>query len=171
MRRREALKTRLATKDEPLGLIETAIGWDVTVGFTRRCLGAVCRVCVDRIEGEAGFGPARQQVAAILRGDRCRTDAVLAHEALHSRVFEESTRLGTRRLVDRLGEWVRRQDELVVAAGAVDAASDAKRTEIARMMEEGVEWIERRARARNEHIDSPREYEAQRRLMERKCGR
>ena len=166
----EELKARLTTKEDTLGLIETEIGWDVVVGFKQRCLGAVCRMCVDRIEGEAGFGPGRQRVAARLRGDRCRTDAVLAHEAKHSRVFEESTRFGARRLAHRLGDWARQQEELVMPAGRVDTASDARRAEIERMMEEGAAWIERRARVRNEQIDSPGAYETELRLMERICG-
>ena len=166
----KALIARFTTKEAVLGLIETESGWDVAVGFTQRCLGEECRVCVDRIEGKAGFGPGRQRLDEGLRGDRCRTDAVLAHEARHSRVFEESTRRGVKRLTERLVDWARRQDEFVVDAGRVDEASDARYAEIERMMEEGVAWIERRARARNEQIDSPEAYEAERRATERKCG-
>lgn len=165
-----ALKARLTTGEDTLGIIETEIGWDVEVEFTRWCLGEVCRVCIDRIDGEAGFGPGRQRVVETLRGDRCRTAAVLAHEARHSRVFEESTRLGVKRLTERLVDWARRQDEYVAAAGEVDAASDAGYAEIEQMMEDGVAWIERRARARNEQIDSPEAYETELRLMEKKCG-
>lgn len=73
----KALRARFTTKEAVLGLIETESGWDVAVGFTQRCLGEVCRVCVDRIEGKAGFGPGRQRLDEGLRGDRCRTDAVL----------------------------------------------------------------------------------------------
>ena len=165
-----ALKRQLTTEEEALALIETEIGWDVAVGFTQRCLGEVCRVCVNRIEGKAGFGPGRQRLVESLRGDRCRTGAVLAHEAKHSRVFEESTRLGVRRLTERLVDWARRQDEFVVAAGRVDTASDAGYAEIEQMMEDGVAWIERRARVRNEQLDSPEAYETERRATERKCG-
>ena len=152
----EALQSQLTTEEETLGLIETEIGWDVAVGFTQRCLGEVCRVCVNRIEGKAGFGPGRQRLVEKLRGDRCRTGAVLAHEAKHSRVFEESTRLGVKRLTERLVDWARRQDGFVVAAGRVDTASDARYAEIEQMMEDGVAWIERRARVRNEQLDTPR---------------
>lgn len=85
-------------------------------------------------------------------------------------MFEESTRRGVTRLTKRLVDWARRQVEYVVSAGRVDKASDARYAEIERMMEEGVAWIERRARARNERIDSPEAYEAERRATERKCG-
>ena len=166
----EALQSRLATGHDALGLIETEIGWNVALGFTQRCLGEVCRLCVDRIEGEAGFGPARQRVAEKLRRDRCRTNAVLAHEARHSRVFAETTRLGVRKLADRLRHWARRQEEVVTAAGELDSATDAQYGDIKRMMEEGVAWIERRARTRNEQIDSPEAYEEEWRITERKCG-
>ena len=165
-----ALKRQLTTEEEALALIETEIGWDVAVGFTQRCLGEMCRVCVNRIEGKAGFGPGRQRLVEKLRGDRCRTDAVLAHEAKHSRVFEVSTRLGVKRLTERLVDWARRQDEFVVAAGRVDTASDAGYAEIEQMMNEGVAWIERRARVRNEQLDTPEAYETERRATERKCG-
>ena len=166
----EALQSQLTTEEETLGLIETEIGWDVAMGFTQRCLGEVCRVCVNRIEGKAGFGPGRQRLVEKLRGDRCRTGAVLAHEAKHSRVFEESTRLGVKRLTERLVDWARRQDGFVVAAGRVDTASDARYAEIEQMMEDGVAWIERRARVRNEQLDTPEAYETERRATERKCG-
>ena len=164
-----ALQSRLATGHDVLGLIETEIGWDVTLGFAQRCLGEVCRVCVDRIEGEAGFGPARQRVTEKLRRDRCRTNAVLAHEARHSRVFEEATRLGVRKLADRLMSWARRQEEVVAAAGELDSATDALYADIERIMEEGVAWIERRAHTRNVQIDSPEAYEKEWRITNRKC--
>lgn len=164
------LRERLMTKEGALGLIETALGWDVSVGLRQRCLGEVCRVCVSRIEGEAGFGPGRQRVVESLRSDRCRTDAVLAHEAKHSRVFEESTRLGVKRLTERLVDWARRQDEFLVAAARVDTATDARYAEIEQIMEEGASWIERWARVRNERIDSPGAYATERRATERRCG-
>lgn len=105
-----------------------------------------------------------------LRGDRCRANAVLAHEAKHSRVFEESTRRGVERLANRLVDWSRRQEEFVAAAGEVGMASDARYAEIQRIVEEGIAWIERRAHVRNEQIDSPEAYETERRITERRCG-
>ena len=126
-------------------------------------------MCVNRIEGKAGFGPGRTQVTALLRGDRCRTDAVLAHEARHSQVFDESTRLGVRRLVDLLRRWAGRQRALVATREEVEATAKARYDEIERMVEEGVAWMEQRARERNERIDSPQGYEAELEGMERRC--
>ena len=166
---KEELRTRSRTGEEPLGIIETAVGWDVDVGIRQRCLGDECRLCVSRIEGNAGFGSGRMRVAATLRGDRCRTDAVLEHEARHARVFDESTRLGVRRLVDTLRRWAAQQTALVAAGEEVEVAAKARYDEIERMVEEGVAWMERQARARNERIDSPRAYEAVLESMERRC--
>lgn len=156
---------------DPLGSVEAAVGWEVDVGVRKRCVQAECRLCVYRIEGEAGFGRGRVRVSAALRDDRCRTEAVLAHETRHLEVFEESTRLGTRRLVDSMRRWAARQEAVVVSPEAVEAAAKARYAEVERMMEEGTEWIEERARALNERIDSPEGYAAERARIERRCGR
>ena len=154
---------------EPLGVIETRVGWDVDVGIRQRCRGEKCELCVNRVEGKAGFEPGRTRVTDRFRGDRCRTDAVLAHEARHSQVFDESTRSGVRRLVVTLTRWAAGQTVLVAAPETVEAAAQAKYEEIERVMREGVASIEREARARNERIDSPQAYEAEREDMERRC--
>ena len=159
-----------ATRDS-LGAITTSVGWDVEVGVTRRCLGEECRVCVNRIDGRAGFEPGRVQVDEALRGDRCRTDLVLAHELRHSRVFDESTRLGVQRLLDSLARWAAQQEVIFAAPEAAEAAAKARFREIERMMEEGVGWMSRRARAENDSLDSPRAYDAERERMERSCGK
>ncbi len=155
---------------EPLGLIETAVGWDVEVGIRQRCLGATCELCVNRIEGTAGFEPGRMLVAAALQGDRCRTDAVVEHETRHSRAFDESTRLGVTRLVGLLARWARGQSALVAPPETVETAAKARFEEVERLMEEGVAWLEQRARAQNERIDSPEAYEAESRRIESRCG-
>ena len=166
---REELRTTARTKDEPLGIIETTVGWAAEVTIQRRCLGAECQLCVSRIEGEAGFGPGRMLVTATLRGDQCRTHAVLAHEAKHSRVFEESTRLGVERLVDMLKRWAGQQTARAAMREEVEAAAKARYDEIVWMLQEGVAWIEERARVRNRRIDSPQAYEAELDSMERRC--
>ena len=166
---REELRKKSSAKGEPIGIIEAVVGWDVEVGIQSRCVGAECQLCVDRIEGQAGFGPGRMRVAASLRGDPCRTDAVLAHEIKHSRVFDESTRLGVKRLIETLRRWAERQRTLVATREEVDAAAKARYDEIGRMMEEGVSWIEQRAGARNEQLDSPQRYEGELESMERRC--
>ena len=146
------------------------MGWDVRVGIHRRCLGAKCELCVQRIEGKAGFEPGRILVSVALQGDRCRTDAVVEHESKHSRVFDESTRLGVARLVESLARWAQRQNLLVVRPETVEAAAKARYDEVERLMEEGVAWIERRARVQNEEIDSHEAYEAERIRIEKRCG-
>ena len=163
-------RARSAAGKDMLGAIESGLGWHVDVGIERRCRGGECRLCVNRIEGEAGFGPSRLWVTDKLRGDRCRTDAVLAHERKHARVFEESTTRGVSRISDTLERWARRQRALTVPSDAYESAAQARHREVRRMMEEGVAWIERRARARNERLDSPQAYEAERERMERMCG-
>ena len=165
----EELGRRAGTGEPTLGLIETAVGWDIEVGIRRRCLGAECRLCVRRIEGMAGFEPGRMRVADKLRGDRCRTEAVLAHEERHSRVFGETTRLGVRRLVDSLARWAERQVALEAAPETVDAVARTRYQEIEAIMEEGAAWMESRARVRNERIDSPRAYREELERMERRC--
>ena len=160
----------VGTEDHALGVITTTVGWDVDIGIRKRCRGAECRLCVDRIEGTAGFDSARIRVAEHLRGDRCRTEAVLAHERRHSRVFAESTRLGVRRLVDSLTRWARKQVALHATPESVDAAASTRYREIRALMKEGTAWIERRARARNESIDSEEAYRAEIEDMERRCG-
>ena len=166
----EELAKKSGSREEPVGIIETAAGWDVEVSIRRRCLGEKCELCVNRIAGTAGFEPGRVLVAAALQGDRCRTDAVVDHETRHSRVFDESTRLGVTRLADILARWAGRQRAVVVREGAVEAAAEAMYDEVERLMEQGVAWIERRARTRNEEIDSPEAYEAERKRIERRCG-
>ena len=167
----EELSTKSGSSREPLGVIESAVGWDVEVGVRQRCLGATCELCVSRIEGTAGFEPGRILVASVLRGDRCRTDAVVEHETRHSRAFDESTRHGVARLVDILARWARRQNVLVARPEAVEAAAKKRFVEIERLMRKGVAWIEQRARAQNERIDSPEAYEAERERIERRCGK
>ena len=157
------------TGDHALGVITTTVGWDVDIGIRKRCRGAECRLCVNRIEGTAGFGPARIRVAEHLRDDRCRTEAVVAHEEQHSRVFEESTRLGVRRLVDSLTRWAREQVALHATPESVDAAASTRYREIRALMEAGTAWIERRARAHNERIDGAGAYRAEIEGMERRC--
>ena len=152
-----------------LGVIRTTVGWDVDIRVRKRCRGDDCRLCVDRIEGTAGFDSARIQVAEHLRGDRCRTEAVLAHEERHSRVFAESTRLGVERLVDSLTRWAREQVALDATPESADAAASARYREIRALMEEGTGWIERRAVARNERIDDAGAIEAEIEEMERRC--
>ena len=166
----EELGKKSGSGGELAGIIETAVGWDVEVSIRRRCLGEKCELCVNRIVGTAGFEPARMLVAATLQEDRCRTDAVVDHETRHSRVFDESTRLGVTRLSDILARWAGRQHAVVVRQGGVEAAAKARYDEVERMMEQGVAWIERRARTRNEKIDSPEAYEAERKRIERRCG-
>lgn len=152
-----------------LGVIATSVGWEADIAIRQRCLGDECRLCVDQIEGTAGFEPGRIRVAEHLRGDRCRTEAVLAHEERHSRVFDESTRLGVRRLVDSLTRWAEAQAPLHATPSTVDAAASVKYREIEALMEEGIAWIESRARARNERIDSAGAYRAELEEMERRC--
>ena len=139
------------------------------IGIRKRCRGDECRLCVDRIEGRAGFGPARIRVAEHLRDNRCRTEGVVAHEERHSRVFGESTRLGVRRLVDSLTRWARKQVAFHATPESVDAAASTRYQEIRALMEEGTAWIERRARARNERIDGEEAYRAEIEDMERRC--
>lgn len=153
-----------------MGVITTAVGWDVDIGIRKRCRGAECRLCVDRIEGTAGFEPARIRVSEHLRDDRCRTEAVLAHEEQHSRVFAESTRLGVQRLVDSLTRWAREQAALDATPESADDAASTRYREIRALMEEGTAWTERRARARNERIDGAGAYRAEIEDMERRCG-
>ena len=167
----EELSRKSESNQEPLGVIETAVGWNVEVGLRQRCLGATCELCVNRIEGEAGFEPGRMFVAATLRGDRCRTDAVVEHETRHSRAFEESTRIGVTRLVELLARWARGQTAVIARREMVEAAAAARFDEVERLMEEGVAWLEQRARAQNERIDSPEAYEAERRRIEVRCRR
>ena len=66
----EELRQLIGTEGHALGVIATAGGWDVDIGIRQRCLGDACRLCVDRIEGTAGFEPGRIRVADTLRGDR-----------------------------------------------------------------------------------------------------
>ena len=165
----EELRQRAGTEGHALGVITSAVGWDVDIRVRKRCRGAECRLCVDRIEGTAGFGPGRIRVAEHLRGDRCRTQAVLAHEERHSRVFAESTRHGVQRLVDSLTRWAREQAALRAAPESADAAANTRYREIRALMEEGTAWIERRARARNERIDGAAAYRAENEEMERRC--
>ena len=167
---RGALRKKSGSTREPIGIIESAVGWDVRVGIHRRCLGAKCELCVQCIEGKAGFEPGRILVSVALQGDRCRTDAVVEHESKHSRVFDESTRLGVARLVESLARWAQRQNLLVVRPETVEAAAKARYDEVERLMEEGVAWIERRARVQNEEIDSHEAYEAERIRIEKRCG-
>ena len=157
------------TGDHALGVITTAVGWDVDIGIRKRCRGAECRLCVDRIEGTAGFEPARIRVSEHLRDDRCRTEAVLAHEERHSRVFAESTRLGVQRLVDSLTRWAREQAALDATPESAAAAASTRYRKIRALMEEGTAWTERRARARNERIDGAGAYRAELEDMERRC--
>ena len=157
------------TGDHALGVITTTVGWDVDMRIRKRCRGAECRLCVDRIEGMAGFDAARIRIAEHLRGDRCRTEAVLAHEGRHSRVFDETTRLGVQRLVDSLTRWAREQAALDATPDSADAAASTRYREIRALMEEGTAWIERRARARNERIDGRGAIEAEIEEMERRC--
>lgn len=166
---KEELGTTPGAGYEPLGVIETRVGWDVNVGIRQRCLGARCELCINRIEGKAGFEPGRMRVTDRFRGDRCRTDAVLAHEARHSRVFDESTRRGVRKIVLTLTRWAAGQTVLVTTPETVEAASKSKHKEIEGVMREGVASVEREARTRNERIDSPRAYEAAREGMEKRC--
>ena len=161
--------TGTRTGHHALGVIRTTVGWDVDITVRKRCRGAECRLCVDRIEGTAGFGPARIRVAEHLRGDRCRTEAVLAHEERHSRVFAESTRLGVQRIVDSLTRWAREQVALDATPESADAAASARYREIRTLMEEGTAWIEQRARARNERIDGEEAYRAEIEDMEKRC--
>ena len=156
--------------DHALGVIRTTVGWDVDIRVRKRCLGDECRLCVNRIEGTAGFEPARIRVAEHLRGDRCRTEAVLAHEERHSRVFAESTRLGVQRLVDSLTRWAWEQAALDATPESADAAASTRYREVRVLMEEGTAWIERRARARNERIDGAGAYRAEIEDMERRCS-
>ena len=165
----EELRQRAGTGNHALGVITSAVGWDVDIRVRKRCRGAECRLCVDRIEGTAGFEPGRILVAEHLRGDRCRTQAVLAHEERHSRVFAESTRLGVRRLVDSLTRWAREQVALHATPESADAVATTRYREIRALMEEGTAWIERRARARNERIDGAEAYRAEIEDMERRC--
>ena len=158
------------TRDHALGVITTTVGWDADIRIRKRCRGAECRLCVDRIEGTAGFDPARIRVAERLRGDRCRTEAVLAHEERHSRVFAESTRLGVQRLVDSLTRWAWEQAALDATPESAGAAASTRYREIRALMEEGTAWIERRARARNERIDGAGAYRAEIEDMERRCS-
>ena len=150
-------------------MIETAVGWDVEITARQRCRGDECRLCVDRIEGTAGFEPGRIRVVERLRGDRCRTEAVLAHEERHSQVFDESTRLGVRRLVDSLTRWAREQVALQATPESADAVASTRYREVRSLMEEGTAWIERRARARNERIDGAEAYRTELEEMERRC--
>ena len=165
----EELKERVGTDGHALGVITTAVGWDVEVGIRKQCRGTECRLCVDRIEGTAGFGPGRIRVSERLRGDQCRTDAVLAHEERHSRVFEESTRLGVRRLVDSLTRWAGGQVALHATPETADAAASVRHREIEALMKEGAVWIEERARTLNEHIDNEGAYRTEIEEMERRC--
>ena len=169
----EALRqgTDTGTGDHALGVIRTTVGWDVDIRVRTRCRGAECRLCVDRIEGTAGFAPALIRVAERLRGDRCRTEAVLAHEERHSQVFAESTRLGVQRLVDSLSRWAREQAALDATPESAEAAASTRYREVRALMEEGSAWIESRARARNEHIDAAGAIEAEIEDMERRCRR
>ena len=158
------------TENHALGVITSAVGWDVDIRVRKRCRGAECRLCVDRIEGTAGFEPARIRVSEHLRGDRCRTQAVLAHEERHSRAFAESTRLGVQRLVDSLTRWARQQVALHATPESADAAASTRYREVRALMEEGTAWIERDAGARNERIDGAGAYRAEIEDMERRCG-
>ena len=157
------------TRDHALGVITTTVGWDADIRIRKRCRGAECRLCVDRIEGTAGFDPARIRVAERLRGDRCRTEAVLAHEERHSRVFDETTRLGVRRLVVSLTRWAWEQAALDATPESADAAASTRYREVRALMEEGTAWIERRAVARNDRIDGAGAIEAEIEDMERRC--
>lgn len=165
----EDLRESGGNGEHALGIIATSVGWEVEIAIRRRCLGDECRLCVDRIEGTAGFEPGRIRVAEHLRGDRCRTEAVLAHEERHSLVFDESTRLGVRRLVVSLTRWAEAQVALHATRGTVDAAASVKYREIEALMEEGTDWIESRARVRNERIDGEGAYRAELEDMERRC--
>ena len=167
----EDLRPHAGPRDRALGVIASAVGWDVEVGVRQRCLGEECRLCVDRIEGSAGFEPGRVRVAEHLRGDRCRTEAVLAHEERHSKVFAESTRLGVERLVESLTGWAGEQAALHATPESVDAAANARYREIETLMEEGAAWMESRARVRNERIDAAAASRAEIEDMERRCRR
>ena len=169
------LETRTGTgagagaEGHALGVIRTTVGWDVDIRVRKRCRGAECRLCVDRIEGTAGFGPASIRVSEHLRSDACRTEAVVTHEERHSRVFAETTRLGVQRLVDSLTRWSREQAALDATPESVDAAASTRYREIRALMEEGTAWIERRAVARNERIDGAEAVEAEIEDMEKRC--
>ena len=165
----EELRHRTVSGDHALGMITSSVGWDVDIGIRKRCRGAECRLCVDRIEGTAGFAPGRIRVVERLRGDRCRTAAVLAHEKRHSRVLDETTRSGVQRLVDSLTRWARVQVELHATPESADAAASTRYREVRALMEEGTAWIERRARARNERIDDAGAYRTEFEDMERRC--
>lgn len=165
----EELWQDTGTGDRALGVITAAVGWDVGISVRQRCRGEECRLCVNRIEGTAGFGPGRIRVAEHLRGDRCRTEAVLAHEERHSAVFAKSTRLGVQRLVDSLTRWAREQTALHATPQTADAVVDARHREIEALMKEGTAWIEQRARARNERIDGAEEYRKDIEDMEQRC--
>lgn len=167
--RAEDLPVSGGNGEHALGVIATSVGWEVDIAIRQRCLGDECRLCVERIEGTAGFEPGRIRVAEHLRGDRCRTEAVLAHEERHSQVFDESTRLGVRRLVVSLTRWAEAQVALHATPGTVDAAASVKYREIEALMEEGTDWIESRARVRNERIDGEGAYRAELEDMERRC--
>ena len=167
--RAEDLRESGGNGEHALGVIATSVGWEADIAIRQRCVGDECRLCVDRIEGTAGFEPGRIRVAEHLRGDRCRTEAVLAHEERHSRVFDESTRIGVRRLVDSLTCWAEAQAALHATPGTVDAAASVKYREIEALMEEGIAWIESRARVRNERIDDAEAYRAELEEMERRC--
>ena len=110
-----------------LGVIETALGWDVEIGVWKRCLDTAWTFCVSRIEGRAGFEPGRMFVAAALEGDRCRTDAVVEHETRHLHVYDESTRLGVARIIDALAGWAGRQSPRAARPEAVEAGAKASR--------------------------------------------
>ena len=166
----ETLRRKSGSNREPLGVIETAVGWDVAVGIRQICIGTICELCVSRIEGRAGFEPGRLLVSASLQGDRCRIDAVVEHEMRHSRVFDESTSIGVETLVDTLARWARRQSPLIVRSESVEAMARTRFDEVEALLEEGVGWLERRARVRNDEIDSPEAYEAERRRIEELCG-
>ncbi|MCY4450725.1 MAG: hypothetical protein OXC01_02130 [Immundisolibacterales bacterium] len=165
----EELGTAPGPDHEVLGVIETSVGWDVDVGIRQRCRGEKCELCVNRVKGKAGFEPGRTRVTDRFRGDACRTDAVLAHEARHSQVFDESTRAGVRTIVIALTRWAAVQTALVATPETVEAAAQTKYAEVEEVMREGVASIEREARTRNERIDNPRAYEAEREEMERRC--
>ena len=161
--------TGTGTGDHALGIITTSAGWDVDIRVRKRCRGAECRLCVDRIKGTAGFDPPRIRIAERLRGDQCRTEAVLAHEERHARVFDETTRLGVRRLVDSLTRWAREQAALDATPESADAAASTRYREIEALMREGTAWIESRAVAHNERIDDTAETGAEIEDMERRC--
>ena len=166
----EELRTRFPSAGSSLGIIEISLGWEVVVRARQWCKDSGCLECVERVEVEAGYGLGRQWLDAKLADAPCRTEVVLAHEAKHSRVFEESTRLGLKRLVDRLEGWSETQTATVVPRDDAGTVAESTHRDVMRIIEEAVDWIERRADEHNDRIDSPQSYEAEHRRMVSQCA-